>query len=74
MSKFPAITPKKLITFLKANNFIIDHTSGSHIVLYNEIAKKRAIVPFHRKYLPKGTILAILKEAGFSKKNYLNYK
>lgn len=71
MSKFPALTPKKVIVFLKKQGFFEDHTSGSHIVFYNPVSKRRAVVPFHRKDLPKGTLFAILKEAGFSKKDYL---
>lgn len=74
MSKFPSLTPKKLITFLKQQGFIEDHTSGSHIIFYHPINKRRAVVPFHQKDLPKGTLFSILKEAGFSKKDYLQLK
>lgn len=71
MSRFPSLTPKKLISFLKKQGFVEDHISGSHVVFYHPIGKKRAVVPFHRKDLPKGTLFSILKEAGFSKKDYL---
>lgn len=74
MPKFPSLTPKKLISFLKNQGFVEDHTSGSHIVFYNPITKRRAVVPFHKKDLPKGTLFSILKEAGFSKKDYLQSK
>ncbi len=71
MSKFPSLTPKKLLAFLKKEGFIEDHQSGSHLVLYHPLARKRAILPIHQRDLPKGTIFAILKEAGYSRKDYL---
>lgn len=74
MSKFPSLTPKRIITFLEKQGFVRDHSSGSHMVFYNELNKRRVVVPFHNKDLPKGTLFAILKSAGFSKKDYLNKK
>jgi len=71
MPKFPSLTAKKLISFLKKQGFGIDHTSGSHMILYRSTDKKRTTVPFHTKDLPKGTIFAILREAGYSRNDYL---
>jgi len=31
--------------------------------------RKRVVVPFHKKDLPKGTLLEILRQAGISKEN-----
>ena len=67
MPKLPIITPKKLLKILEKNGFQLDRTTGSHFVLYNKIDKKRVTVPFHRKELPKGTIMSILKETGITK-------
>lgn len=69
MPKLPAITPKKLLTILKKNNFEIDHTTGSHYILYNPETSKRVVLPFHRKDIPKGALFSILKEAGLSKED-----
>jgi predicted RNA binding protein YcfA (HicA-like mRNA interferase family) len=72
MSNFPSLTSKKLLSFYIKQGFIIDHQSGSHIILYKESDKKRAVIPFHTRDLPRGTIFAILKETGFSKKDFFN--
>ncbi|MBU0731904.1 type II toxin-antitoxin system HicA family toxin [Patescibacteria group bacterium] len=69
MPKLPAITSKKLVRTLKALGFVEDHQTGSHKIFYHPKTKKRAVVPFHVKDLPKGTLLAILKEAGLEKKD-----
>jgi predicted RNA binding protein YcfA (HicA-like mRNA interferase family) len=67
MPKLPAIKPKDLIRRLEKMGFIIDHQTGSHVVMYTESNHKRAVVPIHLKELPKGTLLAILRESGLSK-------
>ena len=68
MSKLPPLTSKKLIEILKSFGFQLDHTTGSHFIFYNSKTKKRAVVPYHKKDLPKGTLISILKEAGIARK------
>ena len=64
MPKLPSLTPDRVIEILLQNGFEFDHQTGSHRVYYNPETKKRAVVPYHRKDLPKGTLLSILKQAG----------
>ncbi|OHA03451.1 MAG: hypothetical protein A3J58_03590 [Candidatus Sungbacteria bacterium RIFCSPHIGHO2_02_FULL_52_23] len=66
MSKPPSLTPKKIIAVLKRNGFCLDHTTGSHFVFYHPVTKRRTVVAYHTKALPKGTLIAILKQAGLS--------
>ena len=72
MSKIAGITSKKLIKLLKNLGFQLDHATGSHFIFYNPKTKKRAIVPYHPKDLPGGTIMSILREAGISRKELEN--
>ncbi|MDI6602981.1 MAG: type II toxin-antitoxin system HicA family toxin [Patescibacteria group bacterium] len=72
MPKLPVITPKKLVRILKEIGFELDHTTGSHFIFYNPKTKKRAVVPYHLKDLPKGTLISILKEAGIDRKQFEN--
>lgn len=67
MPKLPVFTSKKIIAILKRHGFLLDHTTGSHFVFYHPETKRRAVVPYHTKDLPKGTLHAILREAGISK-------
>jgi predicted RNA binding protein YcfA (HicA-like mRNA interferase family) len=73
MAKLPSITPKILIKILESSDFKIDHSTGSHYIFYNSKTKRRAVVPFHAKDLPKGTIISILKEAGITKQELENF-
>ena len=64
--KLPTLTAKQVIKILKKNAFELDHTTGSHYVFYNPLNKKRVIVAYHTRIIPKGTLFAILKQAGIS--------
>ncbi|MBI4992801.1 MAG: type II toxin-antitoxin system HicA family toxin [Candidatus Magasanikbacteria bacterium] len=64
MPKTPRLTSKQVIKLLKENGFILDHVSGSHYVFYHPVDGRRAVVPYHTKDLPIGTLKAILRLAG----------
>lgn len=67
MPKLPALRPREVIRFLEQNGFVLDHASGSHFIFYHPISKRRAVVPQHKRDLPKGTLLSLLREAGFTR-------
>jgi len=67
MPKLPSLTPKKIIKILENKGFALDRVKGSHHVYYYLETRRRVIVPLHKKDLPKGTLLEILKQAGISK-------
>jgi predicted RNA binding protein YcfA (HicA-like mRNA interferase family) len=52
---------------LERNDFVLDHVSGSHFVFYHPISRRRAVVPRHTRDIPKGTLLSLLREAGFTR-------
>jgi len=67
MSKLPSLTPEKVIKLLEKNGFVLGRIRGSHHIYYNPETRKRAIVPLHKKSLPKGTMFEILKQAGINR-------
>ena len=68
MPELPSLTPGRIIKILKKHGFILDRVKGSHYIYYHPETKKRAVVPFHKKDLPRGTMLEILKQAGIRKR------
>jgi len=72
MPKLPNLTSKQVIDILLQNEFILKRSEGSHYIYYNPKTRKRVVVPFHKKDLPKGTLLQILKQAGISKDELSN--
>jgi predicted RNA binding protein YcfA (HicA-like mRNA interferase family) len=71
MPKLVPTKPKVLIAKFQRLGFVKDHQTGSHLIMYNSKTQKRAVIPFHLKDLPKGTLSHILKEAGISLGDFL---
>jgi predicted RNA binding protein YcfA (HicA-like mRNA interferase family) len=67
MPKLPSLTPKQVISILTQKGFIFDRSSGSHYIYYNPDTGRKAVIPFHNKDLPKGTLNQILKQAGIGR-------
>jgi len=40
------------------------------MVYYNPEKRKRVTIPFHRKDIPKGTLISILKQAGIEREKF----
>ncbi len=72
MVSFPSLNPIHIIKVLEKKGFVLDRSKGSHRLYYNFDTKRRVTVPFHKKDLPKGTLLEILKQAGISKEELKN--
>lgn len=73
MPKLPGVKPRVVIQFLEQNGFVLDHVSGSHFVYYHFSSRRRAVVPRHHRDLPKGTLIALLREAGFSRRDLIRF-
>nr|MDO8133913.1 type II toxin-antitoxin system HicA family toxin [Candidatus Njordarchaeum guaymaensis] len=70
MPKLPPLTPDKVIKILERKGFTLDRVRGSHHIYYNPVTKKRVIVPLHKRELPKGTLLEILRQADISRDEF----
>ncbi len=68
MTKVPSLSSRDVIRKLKNAGFVFDRQAkGSHEIWYNPITKRRTVIPNHPGVdIPKGTLLAIVKEAGLS--------
>ncbi len=73
MTKLPTIKPRQVIRFLEQNGFVLDHTSGSHFVFYHPSTRRRAVVPSHNRDLPRGTLMSLLREAGFTREELIDF-
>jgi predicted RNA binding protein YcfA (HicA-like mRNA interferase family) len=67
MHKLPSLTSQKVIKILERKGFVLDRAKGSHRVYYHSESKRRVIISYHKKDLPKATLMEILKQAGISK-------
>ena len=64
MPRLPSFTPQELGRLLEVHGFELDRTKGSHHIYYHSETGRRVVVPFHKRDLPRGTLRAILRQAG----------
>ena len=67
MPKLPVLSPKAIAKILVKEGFELNRIKGSHHIFVRKSDKRIAVVPFHQKDLPKGTLLAILRQAGLTR-------
>ena len=66
MSKLPVVSGKQLCKILGKIGYLADHQTGSHIILRQESAPyRRLTVPDHKE-IAKGTLRAIIRQAGLT--------
>lgn len=71
MPKLPVISGIKVVKALSKLGFEIDHQTGSHMILrQSKEPYRRLTVPNHRE-LDKGTLNAIIKQAGLTRDEFL---
>lgn len=72
MPKIPPLTSQQVIKILEKKGFVLDRSKGSHRIYIHPESRRRAVVPFHRKDLPQGTLRDILKQAGIEPEELQN--
>lgn len=71
MTRTPSSTPKDIIRLLEKHGFELVRAKGSHHIFKNRATGKMTVVPMHKRDLPKGTMLTILRQAGIDKDELL---
>lgn len=72
MSRMPQVTARDLAHFLKANGFVEDRQTGSHITLWHNARKVSVTIPVHTGCdIGRGLALRILKDAGLTVEDYV---
>lgn len=66
MSRLPACTPAEVERALRRAGFVLDHTKGSHRYYRHPDRPGLVTIAFHAKTLKRGTLMAIVKHAGFT--------
>ncbi len=74
MSQLPSLKPIDVIRKLRKAGFVFDrHAKGSHELWYNSQTRRRTVVPNHPgKDVPKGTLRAIIFQAGLTVDEFIN--
>ncbi len=66
MSRLPRISGREAVKALQKLHYELDRQRGSHMILRQHFRPyRRLVVPDHKE-LPKGTLRAIIRQAGLS--------
>ena len=75
MPRLPQLTARELIAFLRAQGFVEDRQSGSHLILWHGTREISVTIPVHSGTdLGRGLAIRILKDAGFTVDDYLRLR
>lgn len=70
LSKLPILRTDEILRVLLKLGFQPKRKKGSHLILIKD--NKRITLPIHKgRDIPKGTLLNIIKQAGLTKKEFL---
>lgn len=70
--RLPALTARDVIRALERAGFVVSRTSGSHCRLIHATDPTRKVtVPVHTGDLKRGTLRAIIGQAGFSVADFI---
>ncbi|HHT9138688.1 MAG TPA: type II toxin-antitoxin system HicA family toxin [Candidatus Wunengus sp. YC60] len=72
MPKLPVVKPRDVVSFLKKNGFYLARSDGSH-QRYHHADGRKVTIAFHNKPLKKGTLKAILRQAGLTTDQLVEY-
>ncbi|HLD06702.1 MAG TPA: type II toxin-antitoxin system HicA family toxin [Candidatus Nanoarchaeia archaeon] len=71
MPRLPIISGKDAVRAMEKAGFVVDHQTGSHIILRQTAAPHRRLtIPNHQE-IAKGTLRAIIRQAGLSREEFL---
>jgi predicted RNA binding protein YcfA (HicA-like mRNA interferase family) len=72
MSRVPSLKPRQIVAALERCGFVVLRITGSHYQMFNEQKRRHTTVPHHNRDLPRGTVAAIIRQAGLAREVFLN--
>ncbi len=69
--ELPVLKPKEIVAALEKAGFEVRRHTGSHVIMYKSGFRRPISIPQHPRDLPKGTIRAIIREAGLTVKEFM---
>ena len=74
MSKrLPAVKPREAIRALEKAGWRVHRQKGSHVSMHKEGVPTLITIPMHTGDIPKGTLHAIVEDAGLTIEQFLEF-
>jgi predicted RNA binding protein YcfA (HicA-like mRNA interferase family) len=65
------LKPRQVVAALERGGFVLLRVVGSHYQLFNDRTRRHTTVPYHNRDLPRGTLSAIIQQAGLTRDEFL---
>lgn len=73
MTRLPGMRPSEAIAVLRKIGYVEDHQTGSHVIMYKE-GHVPISVPWHNRYMKRGTLANIIRSTGLSIGEFLKLR
>jgi predicted RNA binding protein YcfA (HicA-like mRNA interferase family) len=73
MTRLPGLRPRQIVSALERCGFTVLRITGSHYQMFNERTRRHTTVPHHNRDLPPGTVVAIIRQAGITREEFLSH-
>ena len=64
--ELPVLTSRQVLAALEKAGFEVRRQTGSHVIMYKTDIRYPISIPLHPRDLPKGTLRAIIRQAGLT--------
>jgi len=71
--ELPVLKPKQVVGALEKAGFEVRRQTGSHVIMYKSGIRHPISIPQHSGDLPKGTLRAIIRQAGLTIEQFLGF-
>jgi predicted RNA binding protein YcfA (HicA-like mRNA interferase family) len=71
--QLPSLRSAEVVRALERAGFQTKRQTGSHLILTKPGLRRPVVVPIHRRELPRGTVLAIIRQAGITPEQFMEH-
>jgi len=71
--ELPVLRTRRVVAALEKAGFQIRRQTGSHLIMYKTSIRHPISIPQHPGDLPKGTLRAIIRQAGLTIDEFLGF-
>ena len=71
--QLPALRADQIVGALQRAGLVVKRQTGSHLILTRQGLRRPIVVPMHRRELPRGTVLDIVRQAGLTVEEFFKH-
>ncbi|MEE8443679.1 MAG: type II toxin-antitoxin system HicA family toxin [Dehalococcoidia bacterium] len=71
--QLPVLRPWEVVRILERAGLTVRRQTGAHLVLFREGLQRPVTVPLHPGDLPRGTLRAIIRQAGLTVEEFVEF-